>query len=125
MKNEKVLKLVDKIIDTYCERNKIERSYFNKKIARYTAKTYRDVYLYKHRQVISLYLREMLKAPMVYVGPMLGYKDHSSVSKTVKKFRYLKEMGDVEINNLWNDMAFWADEIIKKEYEKFTHSSNL
>jgi chromosomal replication initiation ATPase DnaA len=125
MKNEKVLKLVDKIINTYCEKNKIERSFFSKRIARYTAKTYRNIYLYKHRQIMSLYFREVLKAQMVYVGPMLGYEDHSTMSKNVKKFKHLKEIGDVEINNLWNDMASWANEMIKKEYEKFADTSNL
>ena len=123
--NVENLQLAHQIVDVYCKKNKFDRNYLHKKIGKRVCKSYRNVKLYKHRQILSLYLHEVLKTEMIYIGPMVGYRDHSTVSCNLKKFKFLLKEGDVEINNLWNDMAFWADKMIKINYEKSVNTSDL
>lgn len=123
--NKEKLQLAHQIIDVYCEKNKFDRSYFDKKCQKRPVKIYKNVKVFKHRQVISLYLNQVLEVEMQRIGPMIGYKDHTTVSNNVKKFKFLLSEGDVEINNLWNDMALWADKMIKRNYEKSVNTSDL
>jgi hypothetical protein len=123
--NREKLQLAHQIIDEYCEKNKFDRSYFDKKCQKRPVKIYKKVKVFKHRQVISLYLNTVLGVEMQRIGPMIGYKDHTTVSNNVKKFKFLLKEGDVEINNLWNNMASWANEMIKQKYEKSINTSNL
>lgn len=125
MKGKRIIEIANSIIDNYCEINEFDRTYFKKKIAGSPVKIYRDVRVYKHRQVLSLYLNEILGLKMVYIGELLGYKDHSTVSFNNKKFKHLISVGDDEINMMWSNLCSWANEIIKKEYEEFAHASNL
>ena len=123
--NKEKLQLAHQIIDVYCEKNKFDRSYFDKKCQKRPVKIYKNVKVFKHRQVISLYLNQVLEVEMQRIGPMIGYKDHTTVSNNVKKFKFLLQSGDVEINNLWNNMASWADKMIKINYEKSVNTSDL
>ena len=111
MNDENKILLAHRIIDKYCEVNNFNRKYFAKKWGKNPVKVYNNVKVSKHRQVIALYLNKVLELKMSYIGPLIGYKDHSTVSVSVKKFTFLKEFGDEEINNLWNNMSEWADKI--------------
>ena len=123
--NREKLQLAHQIIDAYCEKNKFDRSYFDKKLCKRPVKIYKNVKVFKHRQVISLYLNTVLGVEMQRIGPMIGYKDHTTVSNNVKKFKYLMAIGDVEINNLGKEMASWANEMIKQNYETLVNAGSL
>lgn len=106
--------LAEKIIDSYCEKHNFQRSYFTMKCGKVPVKNYKEVKVFKHRQVLSLYLNEVLKIPMAHIGPMVGYADHSTVCNNIKKFKFLLHNGDPEINNMYSNLNDWANIFVKK-----------
>jgi hypothetical protein len=107
------IEIAEKIIDGYCRKKGFEPKLLHVRKDRNLCKRWGKIALYKHRQILTLYILDNTDVTAKRISHMLGYTSHQSVLYLRDKMRHLFRAGDDEVHDMYEDISSWADQLLE------------
>lgn len=107
------LEIAKRIIATHCQRHGFNPKYITQRKVKNVARRLAGIPLDRHRQMLSMYILDNTDVSKKKVSMLLGYSSHVPVINNVRKYRRLFCEGSPDVHNRYEDIAIWADELLK------------